>query len=149
MNKRTSEWMRACCTHPYILIFQIGLCQHIPTFHNRVVKYSSNIAYARVSKTNNAGHWLRWWKQILFNNYSQSGKELNSILMCAKMTGNFKRNMRRGFPEGSADKESTCKAGDFQSLGQEDPLEEETATPSSILAWKIPWTEEPGGIRSH
>ena len=33
-----------------------------------------------------------------------------------------------------------------QSLGQEDPLEEETATCSSILAWKIPWTEEPGGV---
>ena len=29
------------------------------------------------------------------------------------------------------------------SLGREDPLEEETATPSSILAWRIPWTEEP------
>ena len=34
------------------------------------------------------------------------------------------------------------------SLGQEDPLEEELATHSSILAWKIPWTEEPGGIQS-
>ena len=33
-----------------------------------------------------------------------------------------------------------------QSLGQEDPLEEEMATHSSILAWKIPWTEEPGGL---
>ena len=32
------------------------------------------------------------------------------------------------------------------SLGQEDPLEEEMATHSSILAWKIPWTEEPGGL---
>ena len=32
-----------------------------------------------------------------------------------------------------------------QSLGQEDPLEEEMATHSSILAWRIPWTEEPGG----
>ena len=31
-----------------------------------------------------------------------------------------------------------------QSLGQEDPLEEEMATHSSILAWKIPWIEEPG-----
>ena len=30
-------------------------------------------------------------------------------------------------------------------MGQEDPLEEEMATHSSILAWKIPWTEEPGG----
>ena len=34
------------------------------------------------------------------------------------------------------------------SLGREDPLEEEMATHSSILAWKIPWTEEPGGLRS-
>ena len=35
-----------------------------------------------------------------------------------------------------------------QSLGQEDPLEKETATHSSILAWDIPWTEEPGGLES-
>ena len=34
------------------------------------------------------------------------------------------------------------------SLGREDPLEEETATHSSILAWEIPWTEEPGGLQS-
>ena len=33
-------------------------------------------------------------------------------------------------------------------LGQEDPLEEEMATHSSILAWKIPWTEEPGRLQS-
>ena len=35
-----------------------------------------------------------------------------------------------------------------RSLGQEDPLEEEMATHSSILAWRIPWTEEPGGLQS-
>ena len=35
-----------------------------------------------------------------------------------------------------------------QSLGQEDPLEEEMATHSSILAGIIPWTEEPGGVQS-
>ena len=35
-----------------------------------------------------------------------------------------------------------------QSLGQEDPLEKETATHSSILAWKIPWTAKPGGLQS-
>ena len=33
-----------------------------------------------------------------------------------------------------------------RSLGREDPLEKEMATSSSILAWKIPWTEEPGGL---
>ena len=35
-----------------------------------------------------------------------------------------------------------------QSLGQEDPLEKELATHSGILAWRIPWTEEPGGLQS-
>ena len=34
-----------------------------------------------------------------------------------------------------------------QSLGWEDPLEEGMATHSSILAWRIPWTEEPGGLQ--
>ena len=35
-----------------------------------------------------------------------------------------------------------------RSLGQEDPLEKEMATHSGILAWRIPWTEEPGGLQS-
>ena len=44
---------------------------------------------------------------------------------------------------------SACKVGDqVQSLGQEDPLEREMATHSSILAWRIPWTEEPGGLHT-
>ena len=36
----------------------------------------------------------------------------------------------------------------FPSLGQEDPLEQKVATHSSILIWRIPWTEEPGGLQS-
>ena len=36
----------------------------------------------------------------------------------------------------------------FQPLGREDLLEESTATHSNILAWRIPWTEEPGGLQS-
>ena len=43
--------------------------------------------------------------------------------------------------------ESACNAG-VQSLGQEEPLEEEMAAHSSSLAWKIPWTEEPGRLQS-
>ena len=35
-----------------------------------------------------------------------------------------------------------------QSFGWEDPLEKEMATDTSVLAWKIPWTEEPGGLQS-
>ena len=45
-----------------------------------------------------------------------------------------------GFPCGSAGKESTCHVGD---LGWEDALEKGMATHSSILAWRIPWTEIP------
>ena len=45
-----------------------------------------------------------------------------------------------------------ASAGDIETgvrfLGQQDPLEEGTATHSSILAWKIPWTEEPGELQS-
>ena len=42
----------------------------------------------------------------------------------------------------------TTQETQVQSLGQEDPLEKEMATHSSIHAWRIPWTEEPGGLRS-
>ena len=42
----------------------------------------------------------------------------------------------------------TMRETRVQSLGREDLLEKETATHSSILAWKIPWTEEPGRIQS-
>ena len=53
-----------------------------------------------------------------------------------------------GFPAGSDGKESACNAGDLvQSLGQEDPLKKEMATHRSILAWKIQWTEEAGGLQ--
>ena len=55
----------------------------------------------------------------------------------------------QGFPGGSDSKESTCNQETcVQSLGREDPLEKRQATHSSILAWKIPWTEEPGGLQS-
>ena len=52
------------------------------------------------------------------------------------------------FPDGLDGKESTCNAGDLvQSLGWEDSLEKGMATHSSILAWRIPWTEKPGRLQ--
>ena len=54
-----------------------------------------------------------------------------------------------GFPIGSDGKESTCNAGPrVQFLSQEDLLEKGMNTHSSILAWGIPWTEEPGELHS-
>ena len=54
-----------------------------------------------------------------------------------------------GFPCGSAGKESACNAGDLGSIpGQGDPQEKGMAAHSNILAWRIPWTEDPGGLQS-
>ena len=53
------------------------------------------------------------------------------------------------FPGGSDGKEFACNVGDLvQSLGWEDPLKEGTVTHSSRIAWRIPWTEEPGRLQS-
>ena len=58
----------------------------------------------------------------------------------------------QGFPGGSAVKNppvmQEMQKTRVQSLGQEDPLEEVMKTHSSILARRIPWTEEPGGLQS-
>ena len=63
------------------------------------------------------------------------------------------KNYAMGSPRDSAVKNLPAmqKTQEMQvrSLGQEDPLEEETATHSSILAWEIPWTEEPGKATVH
>ena len=55
----------------------------------------------------------------------------------------------KGFPGGSVVKNPPAKQEmQVLSLGQEDPLEKEMVTHSSILAWRIPWTEEPGETQS-
>ena len=57
--------------------------------------------------------------------------------------------MVMGFPGGSEGKASACNARDrVQSLGWKDTREKGMATHSSILAWRMPWTEEPGGLQS-
>jgi len=52
-----------------------------------------------------------------------------------------------GFSGVSEGKKSICNAGDL-GLGWEDPLEKGMATHSSILVWRIPWIEQPGGLQS-
>ena len=86
----------------------------------------------------------------LFNNREQWQKQgdvkQNAIFLVAALESS-------NLPGGSVVKNPPINVGDLQetrvlSLGQEDPLEEEMATHSNILAWKIPWTEEPGGLQS-
>ena len=58
-----------------------------------------------------------------------------------------KANYFSDFSSSSDRKESACNVGDrVQSLGGEDSLENGMATHSSIVAWRITWTEEPGGL---
>ena len=58
----------------------------------------------------------------------------------------------RGFPDGASGKEPTCQCRELKNTcfipRLEDPLEEGMATHSSILAWRIPWAEELGGLKS-
>ena len=69
--------------------------------------------------------------------------------MEGKSKKQFQHAVRAAFPGGSDSKESACNPGSLVwSPGQEDPLEKGLATCSSVLAWEIPWTEEPGGLQS-
>ena len=101
-----------------------------------------------------------------------AGKQWNDIVKVLKENINYhprilhsaKTTLQKGFPGGSGGKESACNAGDqdlipgwgrshregngYPLLGGEDPIEKGTATHSSILAWRIPWTKEPGGLQS-
>ena len=71
------------------------------------------------------------------------------------VTGGYLEVCRKnmGFPGGARGAASACQMQEPQetrvpSLGREDPLEEDMATHSSILTWRILWTEEPGGRQS-
>ena len=72
----------------------------------------------------------------------------NNIKYRNKKHGNY--NLYAVLVGGTDGTESACNAGDpgVQSLGWEDPLKKEMATHSSILAWRIPWTKEPGELQS-
>ena len=63
------------------------------------------------------------------------------MLLMKLFAGQQWRHRQEGFPVTLIGKESACNAGH---LGWEDPLEEGMETHSSSLAWRIPWTEEPG-----
>ena len=60
----------------------------------------------------------------------------------------FRLSQWEGFPGGSDGSESAHSVEDPGSISWwEDPMEKEMATHSNILAWRIPWTEEPGGLQ--
>ena len=73
---------------------------------------------------------------------AESEEELKSLLMKVKVESEkvgLKLNIQ---------KTKMMASSPTTSLGREDPLEKEMATHSGILAWRIPWTEKPGGLQS-
>ena len=113
-------------------------------------------------------HELKWGSKKWFLNLnpkkmdpsSRSGREIqmertDAWTQCGAGEAEMNWKIRFGtcilpsFPGGSMVKHPPVKQEmTIQSLGWEDPLEKEMATHSSSLAWKIPWTEEPGGLQS-
>ena len=95
------------------------------------------------------------------DNYREQGIRFQRILTCVTSCALFHCSMRKlllpslvywwkCFPGGSDGKALPAVRETWvRSLSWEDPLEKEMATHSSILAWKIPCTEEPGGLQSH
>ena len=76
---------------------------------------------------------------------------MKSLKMLLKETFIFKRDLTLSPNGGTSGKERAYRKRRYNRrgfhLGQEDSLEEGMATHSSILAWRIPWTEEPGGLQ--
>ena len=85
--------------------------------------------------------WIQEFKTVPPTAFALQG---DSLLLSHRGSGNS-----LGFPGGSAVKNPLAMQETWVlPLGLEDPLEKEMATHSSILAWEIPWTEEPGGLQS-
>ena len=81
-------------------------------------------------------------RENTWNSIPNSSETENSIKLISSQDWDFATNRLNG-------KESACNAVTLvQSLGQEDPLEKGMATHSGILARRIPWAEEPGGLQS-
>ena len=87
-------------------------------------------------------HWTAWgFSPITFMHSAYPKETVLSVL-----ANNLHRITEKGLVAQMVKHLSTMLETRFRPLGQEDPLEKGMATHSSILAWRIPWTEEPGGL---
>ena len=106
-------------------------------------------------------HWLDWltqarialltWRENWRQNAAGIGQNIRWSLLIITYLVEVQRliicHLYYGLPRWLSGKESTCQAGHMGSIpGSKDLLEKELATHSSVLAWEIPWTEEPGGL---
>ena len=104
--------------------------------------------------------WLTVTKEVGYYDWPILGHSHSTLVMVKEkcwrkgitVSRSLTRSHEEGFPIGSVVKNSPAlqemQETQVWSLGQEDPLEEGMATHSSILAWRIPWTEGPGSLQS-
>ena len=98
--------------------------------------------------------WLSWWIVPMWRHVCPTAfwVRLRKAIHVETKQNWVLTSRLMGFPGGSSGKEPACQCGRqetwVRSLGREDPLEDGMATHSSTLAWRIPWTEEPGGLQS-
>ena len=87
--------------------------------------------------------------ESLINSINYLWRSLGNVVFLLGSHSKKRSCLLYGLPRQLRGKEPTCqfRRHRFDSLGREDPLEEEKATHSSILAWEIPWTDEPGGLQ--
>ena len=115
----------------FFLTFLISICIPLLLQRTLVLKSISAVTHLLCYNT----------KKYFQNHYSKLPSLINPLRKV------------QDFPGGVTGKESACQLQESPetwvwSLGRENSLEKEMATCSSILAWKIPWTEEPGGLQS-
>ena len=107
-----------------------------------------------VSDVGRPGH-CGVWTASLVSPHHMPGASLPtpSHNNCLQASANVHQRVKSPRLGGAHGKEPACQCRRLKetwvrSLGQEDPLEKDMATHSSIFAWKIPWMEEPGGLQS-
>ena len=112
------------------------------------IRVNTHLDKKKSQKNSNREEVLSTWSR------ASTLKTIANIILILhnEMLNDILLRSRRGFPSGSAVKNPPAmqkmQERQVRSLGQEDPLEECMATHSSILAWRIPWTEEPSRLQS-
>ena len=108
-----------------------------------IMKYNSGRRNHTIDKTQHLNPQRQSWVK-------EAGlKKFHTVWLCLYGTFKDQTIVMDGLLSGSVVKNlPAMQETQVQSLGQEDLLEEGTATHSSVLAWRIPWTEEPGGLQS-